>query len=139
VDLPPDQSARNDTLYLGLGSLPNVHRVIGFDHTFIRSERKQNAMYGSPVYMLLNVVTTFIGIYTLLLVIRVLLTWFPNINWFDPPFSILSQLTDPYLNLFRSIIPPLGGMDFSPMLAIILLQVVSQVLSSVAVRSSFGM
>ena len=96
-------------------------------------------MYGSPVYMLLNVVTTFIGIYTLLLVIRVLLTWFPNINWFDPPFSILSQLTDPYLNLFRSIIPPLGGMDFSPMLAIILLQVVSQVLSSVAVRSSFGM
>lgn len=96
-------------------------------------------MYGSPVYMLLNVVTTFIGIYTLLLVIRVLLTWFPNVNWFDPPFSILSQLTDPYLNLFRSIIPPLGGMDFSPMLAIILLQVVSQVLSSVAMRSSFGM
>jgi YggT family protein len=89
--------------------------------------------------MLLNVVTTFIGIYTLLLVIRVLLTWFPNVNWFDPPFSILSQLTDPYLNLFRSIIPPLGGMDFSPMLAIILLQVVSQVLSSVAMRSSFGM
>ncbi|MEM8602354.1 MAG: YggT family protein, partial [Cyanobacteria bacterium P01_H01_bin.121] len=26
----------------------------------------------------------------------------------------------PYLNIFRSIIPPLGGLDFSPMLAIIL-------------------
>jgi YggT family protein len=34
----------------------------------------------------------------------------------------LSQITDPYLNLFRSIIPPLGGMDFSPMIAILLLQ-----------------
>jgi YggT family protein len=67
----------------------------------------------------------FLNIYFALLIIRVLLSWFPNINWFDPPFSILSQLTDPYLNLFRSIIPPLGGIDFSPMLAILLLQFVS--------------
>ena len=88
-------------------------------------------MMGSPVYMLINVVTTFIGIYTLLLVIRILLTWFPNVNWFDPPFSTLSQLTDPYLNLFRSIIPPLGGIDFSPMLAIIVLQLLSQILATV--------
>jgi YggT family protein len=67
----------------------------------------------------------FLNIYFALLIIRVLLSWFPSINWFDPPFSILSQLTDPYLNLFRSIIPPLGGIDFSPMLAILLLQLVS--------------
>jgi YggT family protein len=63
--------------------------------------------------------------YFVLLIIRVLLSWFPNIDWLSPPFSILSQLTDPYLNLFRSIIPPLGGIDFSPMLAIFLLQIVS--------------
>ncbi len=95
-------------------------------------------MAGSPVLMLINVISTFIGIYTLLLVIRVLLTWFPNVNWFDPPFSILGQLTDPYLNLFRSIIPPLGGMDFSPMLAIIVLQMISQILRSVAPAVSYG-
>ena len=95
-------------------------------------------MAGSPVYMLISVITTFIGIYTLLLVIRVLLTWFPNVNWFDPPFSVLSQLTDPYLNLFRSIIPPLGGMDFSPMLAIVVLQMIGQVLRSVAPAVGYG-
>lgn len=76
--------------------------------------------------LIVNTLTTFIGIYTALLFIRILLSWFPNVNWFDPPFSILSQLTDPYLNIFRNIIPPLGGLDFSPMLAIILLQFVNQ-------------
>ena len=62
----------------------------------------------------------FLSIYLVLLIIRVLLSWFPNINWLNPPFSILSQLTDPYLNIFRSIIPPLGGIDFSPILGFFL-------------------
>ncbi|MEB3147391.1 MAG: YggT family protein [Sphaerospermopsis sp.] len=53
---------------------------------------------------------------------RILLTWFPQVNWYNQPFAALSQITDPYLNLFRSIIPPLGGIDFSPMVAILLLQ-----------------
>lgn len=80
--------------------------------------------------LLLDAINAFLSIYLVLLLARILLSWFPNINWFDPPFSILSQLTDPYLNIFRSIIPPLGGMDFSPMLAIILLQVLASILAS---------
>jgi YggT family protein len=72
----------------------------------------------------------FFQIYFILVVIRVLLTWFPTVNWATPPFSILSQLTDPYLNLFRSLLPPLGGMDFSPMLALFALQIVAGLLTS---------
>lgn len=87
----------------------------------------------SLVLLLFQTLTTFISIYTALLFIRILLSWFPNINWFDPPFSILSQLTDPYLNIFRSIIPPLGGLDFSPILGLLLLQILQQtILPSVA-------
>lgn len=78
--------------------------------------------------LLVTTLSTFLQIYVALMIIRVLLSWFPNINWYDPPFSILSQLTDPYLNLFRSIIPPLGGIDFSPMLAFFVLQFGSQIL-----------
>ncbi|NDJ22946.1 YggT family protein [Nostoc sp. B(2019)] len=81
--------------------------------------------------LLISTLATFIQIYTVLLIIRVLLTWFPTINWYNQPFTTLSQITDPYLNLFRSIIPPLGGMDFSPMLAIILLQIVGGGLQAV--------
>ncbi|MEG4289432.1 YggT family protein [Microcoleus sp. C2C3] len=78
--------------------------------------------------LLATTLSTFLQIYVALMIIRVLLSWFPNINWYDPPFSILSQLTDPYLNLFRSIIPPLGGIDFSPMIAFFVLQFGSQIL-----------
>ncbi|MBD2437767.1 YggT family protein [Nostoc sp. FACHB-110] len=81
------------------------------------------------MFLLISTLNTFIQIYTALLFIRVLLTWFPTINWYNQPFSALSQVTDPYLNVFRSFIPPLGGIDISPMLAIILLQIVGQVVS----------
>lgn len=95
--------------------------------------------------LLFSTIVTFINIYTALLFIRILLSWFPNINWFDPPFSILSQLTDPYLNIFRSIIPPLGGLDMSPMLAFVLLWVVQSAILPViaqqlaSMSGSFGM
>jgi YggT family protein len=82
--------------------------------------------------LLLTTLFYFVQIYVALLIIRVLLTWFPNVNWYNQPFSALSQITDPYLNLFRSIIPPLGGMDFSPMLAILLLQFVGSNLGKLA-------
>ena len=82
----------------------------------------------SSIGLLVTTLSTFLQIYVALMIIRVLLSWFPNINWYDPPFSILSQLTDPYLNLFRSIIPPLGGIDFSPMIAFFVLQFGSQIL-----------
>ncbi|MEL7475088.1 MAG: YggT family protein, partial [Cyanobacteria bacterium J06555_12] len=40
------------------------------------------------------------------------------------------QLTDPYLNVFRSFVPSFGGMDFSPMLAIFALQFLQRALVS---------
>ena len=74
--------------------------------------------------LITNTVSTTLQIYTVLLIIRVLLTWFPTIDWYNQPFAALSQITDPYLNMFRQFIPPLGGIDISPILAIFLLQFV---------------
>ncbi|DAB21839.1 TPA: hypothetical protein CPT94_06785 [Candidatus Gastranaerophilales bacterium HUM_22] len=48
----------------------------------------------------------------------------PNIDWLSQPFAALRSITDPFLNIFRGIIPPIGGMlDISPIVAIILLQI----------------
>ncbi|MBF2009069.1 YggT family protein [Chlorogloeopsis fritschii PCC 9212] len=80
--------------------------------------------------LLIATLATFIQIYSTLLIIRVLLSWFPNINWYNQPFAALSQITDPYLNIFRNIIPPLGGIDFSPILAFLLLNIVGNLLYS---------
>ncbi|MCP6762582.1 MAG: YggT family protein [Fischerella sp. CENA71] len=94
------------------------------------------------MYLLISTLATFIQIYSTLLIIRVLLTWFPNINWYNQPFAALSQITDPYLNIFRNIIPPLGGIDFSPILAFLVLNIVSSLLvqggSSLVSLQSFG-
>ena len=83
----------------------------------------------ASIELLTTTLATFISFYSYVVIIRILLTWFPNISWYDQPFSTLSQLTDPYLNLFRSIIPPLGGIDLSPILAILLLQVAGSLIS----------
>ncbi|MEB3180217.1 MAG: YggT family protein [Nostocaceae cyanobacterium] len=83
--------------------------------------------------LLSSTLVTFITIYTYLLIIRVLLTWFPTINWYNQPFAALSQLTDPYLDLFRKFIPPLGGIDISPVLAILLLQVAASLVGGLQV------
>jgi YggT family protein len=85
----------------------------------------------NSVALLVNTLVTFTTIYFYLIIVRVLLSWFPNIDWYAQPFAIVSQLTDPYLNLFRSVIPPLGGMDFSPIIAILLLQFIGGLLSSI--------
>ncbi len=86
----------------------------------------------TSIALLVSTLSTFITIYTGLLFVRILLTWFPNISFYDQPFATLAQITDPYLNLFRSIIPPLGGMDFSPMLAIIVLQLLGSLVAGIA-------
>ncbi|KAG0485332.1 hypothetical protein HPP92_009207 [Vanilla planifolia] len=69
-----------------------------------------------------NGITNFLNIYNTLLVVRLVLTWFPN----SPPaiVSPLSTICDPYLNIFRGIIPPIGGtLDLSPILAFMVLNV----------------
>ena len=84
----------------------------------------------SATDLLTNSLANFLNIYLLLIFVRILLTWFPTVNWMNQVASFLSPITDPYLNIFRSFIPPLGGLDISPILAIVVLQLVAQVFAS---------
>jgi len=73
---------------------------------------------------ILQVIATTLSLYYFLLIIRILLTWFPGIDWSNGILSALASITDPYLNIFRGIIPPIGGFDISSLLALILYQVI---------------
>ena len=68
-----------------------------------------------------DVLSKTLRIYSFLLIVRVLLTWFPSIDWSNGALSALCSITDPYLNIFRGVIPPIGGFDISPLLAFLLL------------------
>jgi YggT family protein len=66
-------------------------------------------------------VFNFLNIYNTILIARLVLTWFPSAP--EAIVNPLSTICDPYLNVFRGIIPPLGTLDLSPILAFTVLNV----------------
>ena len=77
---------------------------------------------------LFQVLAQTLQIYSLVLIVRVLLSWFPNLDWSNPVLSTVSSITDPYLNAFRGLIPPLGGIDLSAILAFVALNLLQKLL-----------
>ncbi|XP_022769918.1 ylmG homolog protein 1-2, chloroplastic-like [Durio zibethinus] len=73
----------------------------------------------------------WLDIYSGVLMVRVLLSWFPNVPWERQPFSAIVALCDPYLNLFRNIIPPVfNALDVSPLLGFAILGTLRSILSN---------
>ncbi len=85
--------------------------------------------------LIITSLVQFIQIYWILLIVRILLSWFQTAEWAGQVISFLSPITDPYLNIFRSIIPPIGGLDLSAILALILLQFVQSSLAAFSTAS----
>ena len=77
---------------------------------------------------LIGVLIQTLSIYTLVLLVRVLLSWFPNLDWSNPLLSGVSAITDPYVNAFRGLIPPIGGLDLSAIVAFLALQLIQTLL-----------
>ena len=78
---------------------------------------------------LLQVLAQTLQIYSLVLIVRVLLSWFPNLDWSNPVLSSVSAITDPYPNAFRGLIPPLGGIDLSALLAFLALNLLQSLVN----------
>jgi YggT family protein len=74
----------------------------------------------------------FLKLYIVLLTIRIYITWFPNINAYTQPFASLGKMTDPYLRVFRGLIPAIFGIDLSPILGFLLLNFFIDFFSSAA-------
>jgi YggT family protein len=79
---------------------------------------------------ILEILYNFLNIYMVILIVRILLSWFQTAEWAAQTIAFLSPITDPYLNVFRSIVPPLGGLDISPILAFLVLQLLQQLLAA---------
>ena len=84
-----------------------------------------------------NYVSAVFLVYFILIFIRILLSWIPRMPyypWLRTTVDFVHQVVDPYLNIFRRILPPLGvggmGLDLSPILAIVVLSIVWRVVVS---------
>ena len=77
---------------------------------------------------LIFVINNLFQIYFWLILVRCLLSFIPSIDWYKQPFQGIKDVTDLYLNLFRKVVPPFNGVDFSPIVAIIVLQLLNYIL-----------
>ena len=74
-------------------------------------------------------------VYAILILLNILIGWMPRIpfysRWFRAVLDFITETTDPYLNLFRRVVPSVGGGDFAlnfaPVVALIVLFVVEAV------------
>jgi len=80
-------------------------------------------------YSLLQLLLTLLNIYMWVIIIRALISWV-NPDPYNPIVQILIRVTEPVLRPLRRLVPPrkLGGLDISPIIAILLIQLVRQTL-----------
>ncbi|GGA84015.1 YggT family protein [Ornithinibacillus halotolerans] len=77
------------------------------------------------LYTIFEILTNVLRIYSFGLIIYIFMSWFPGAR--ESSFGeILSKLYEPYLEPFRKFIPPLGMIDISPIVAILVLQLASR-------------
>lgn len=74
--------------------------------------------------MLSYLLVSLADAYVMILFVYVLMSWIPtNSGIVADIYRVLGKICDPYLNLFKKLIPPIGGMvDITPIIAILLLQ-----------------
>lgn len=70
-----------------------------------------------------QIVNNIFYFFYLLIIVRIFLTWIPSIDWHQQPIKAVREVTDLYLEPFRRIVPPVGGLDLSPIVALIVLQI----------------
>ena len=71
-------------------------------------------------------------IYTFMLIVRIFSSWFAEVRE-HRIIRFLAFYTDPYLNLFRRFIPPLGPVDISPIIAFFALQFLEIIIKNIII------
>lgn len=72
------------------------------------------------LFLLGSLIIKGIGIYRIVIFLNILMSWVPAMRE-NVVGRIITKLAEPYLDFFRKFIPPLGMIDFSPIIALIAL------------------
>jgi YggT family protein len=82
--------------------------------------------------MLVFIIDRFFLVYSIMLFVRVIGSWLPELSQYRW-MQFLGFYVDPYLNLFRRIIPPIGMIDISPIIAIFALRYIEMAIQTVVI------
>ena len=83
--------------------------------------------------MLIYLLVSLVNGYCMVIFVYVLLSWIPTKTGILAQIdNILAKICDPFLNIFKKFIPPIGGMvDISPIIALLVLQLASRLIVNI--------
>lgn len=79
------------------------------------------------MYALKSLIVSLADAYSMVIFVYVLMSWLPNTTTgvIGDIYRVLGKLCDPFLNIFKRFIPPIGGVvDISPIIALLALQLI---------------
>ena len=75
-----------------------------------------------------DVISTLAELALLAIIIRAVLGWLPGVSAFQPIVRFFNKITDPLIEPIRRRLPPVGGLDLSPLVALLLIWLVENIL-----------
>jgi YggT family protein len=81
----------------------------------------------------LSCLVTVLNIYYVAMLAMIIVSWVAQ-GSYNPAIVLINQIAEPVMAPFRRLLPPMGGIDFSPILAFLALNVVKIVLSGLALK-----
>ena len=83
------------------------------------------------IWAVIGTLGMVVNIYFVAIIVSIILSWVAPGNY-NPAILLLQQLTEPVMKPFRKLLPPMGGLDLSPLIVILVIQVLLIILRSVA-------
>ena len=70
----------------------------------------------------------FLGLVIFLFIFRIVLTWYPQVEMTKFPFNLIVAPTEPFLLPLRKVVPPIGGVDITPIIWVGIFSLVREIL-----------
>jgi YggT family protein len=90
------------------------------------------------VRVLLLLVANLVVLLEFLIIARIVVSYIPQISPYNPGVRLLRGIVDPVLRPFQRVLPTLGGIDFTPLLVLLLLQEAASILRTLADTAGFS-
>lgn len=74
--------------------------------------------------IILSFISLALSVYSFILLARVLISWFPNVDPYHPAVRFLYEATEPVLAPVRQLLPPMAGFDLSPVVVLVAINLI---------------
>lgn len=94
----------------------------------IQNPKSQIEMTANNIQLINIAISLILVVMTFLFIFRIVLTWYPQVESQKLPFSLVIAPTEPFLAPSRKLIPPIGGVDITPIVWVGIVSLIREVL-----------